>query len=86
MYPCHQDCALRNIMKINTNQLYDLNQVQEDLEDLLHHEPARLQEITEKSRIVNDKIREKLARARHLNYCIEKGCDVCFSDSGVYFE
>ena len=86
MNPCYQDCALRNIMNINTNQLYDLNQVREDLEDLLHHEPARLQEITEKSRILNDKLCEKLARARHLNYCIEKGCDVCFPDSGVFFE
>ena len=86
MNPCYQECALHNIMNINTNQLYDLNQVREDLEDLLHHEPARFQEITEKSRIVNDKIREKLARSRHLIYCIEKGCNTCFPDSGVVFE
>ena len=68
------------------NQLYNLNQVREDLEDLPHHEPARLQEITEKTRILNDKIREKLARARQLNYCIENGCDVCYQDGGVCFE
>ena len=86
MYPCHQNCTLRDIRKINTNQLYDLNQVREDLEDLLHHEPARLQEITEKTRILNDKIREKLARARQLNYCIENGCDVCYPDGRVCFE
>ena len=40
----------------------------------------------EKTRIVNDKIREKLARARHLIYCIENGCDVCYPDDGVLFE
>ena len=86
MYPCHQNCTLHDIRKINTSQLYNLNKVREDLEDLLHHEPAQLQEIKEKSRIVNDKIREKLAIARHLNYCIENGWDVCFPDDGVYFE
>ena len=86
MYPCHQNCTLRDIQKAIMNQLYNLNQVREDLEDLLHHEPARSQEVTEKTRILNDKIREKLARTRQLNYCIENGCDVCYPDGGVYFE
>ena len=83
---CHRECALRKIMNIQTNQLNDLNQIREDLEDLLHHEPARFQEIKEKTQVVNEKIREKLARSRQLMYCIEKGCDTCSPDNGVAYE
>ena len=83
---CHQECALRKIMSIQTNQLNDLNQIREDLEDLLHHEPARFQEIKGKTQAVNEKIRAKLARSRRLMYCIEKGCDACFPDNGVAYE
>ena len=86
MPPCHHNCILRDIQKINTGQLYDLNQVRDDLEDLFHHEPARLHEIMEKIQIVNEKLREKLARAHHLIYCIENGCDVCYPENGVLFE
>ena len=86
MPQCQQNCTLRDIQKLNTSQLHDLYQVRENLEDLLHHEPARLQEITEKTRFVCDKIREKLTRTRHLTYCIERGCDVCYPDDGVQFE
>ena len=79
-------CTLRDIQKINTGQLCDLNQAREDLEDLCHHEPARRQEIMAKLQIINDKLRDKLARARHLIHCIENGCDVCQPDNGVPFE
>ena len=68
------------------SQLYDLKQVREDLEDLFHHKPARLHEIMEKIRIVNEKLCEKLARARRLIYCVENCCDVCYPDVGVLFE
>ena len=81
MSPCHHNCILRDIQKMNTSQLYDLNRVRVDLEDLFHHEPARLHEIVEKIPIVNDKLREKLAI-----YCIENGCDVCYPDDGVLFK
>ena len=60
--------------------------MREDFEDLLHHKPARLHEIMEEIRIINEKLLEKLARARHLIYCIENGCDVCYPDDGVLFE
>ena len=86
MYPCHPNCILRDVQKANTKQLHDLNQVREDLEDLLHHEPSRRQEVAEKTRILNDKLREKLTRTRQLNHCIENGCDVCYPDGGVCFE
>ena len=68
------------------SQLNDLNQVRMDLEDILQLEPAHLHEFMEKTRIVNKKIRQKLARARRLIYCIENGCDVCHPDDGVLFE
>ena len=42
--------------------------------------------IMEKLRIVNNKYREKLARARHLIYCIKNSCDVCYLDDRVPFE
>ena len=80
---CRQDCILRDIYRITMGQLHDLNQVQEDLEDFFYHEPARLDNIMAKLRIVNNKLREKLARAHHLIYCIENGCDVCYPDDGV---
>ena len=85
MTQCQQYCTLRDIQKHNTSQLHDLNQVRENLEDLLLHEPSRHQEIDEKTRFVWDKIREKLTRSRQLTYCIERGCDVCYPD-GVKFE
>ena len=62
-----------------------LAQLREDLEDFFYHEPARLDNIMAKLRIVNNKLREKLAKARHLVYCIENGCDICYPDDGVLF-
>ena len=82
----HHDCIFREIQKINTGQLYDLNQVREDLKDLFHHEPARLHKIMEKIGTVKEKLREKLAMARHLIYCIENSCDVCYPGDGVRYE
>ena len=38
--PNMSPCTLRDIQKINTGQLCDLNQAREDLEDLCHHEPG----------------------------------------------
>ena len=86
MPPCHHDCILRDIQTIKTGQLYDLNQVREDLEDLFHYEPARLHKIVEKIRTVNEKLHEKLARACYLIYCIENGCDVCYPGDRVLFK
>ena len=86
MSPCHHICILRDIQKINTGQLYDLNKVREDLEDLCHQEPARHHEIMEKIQIINEKLRKKLARAHHLIYCIENSCNVCYLDDRVLLE
>ena len=55
----YHNCELRDIMRINTRQLYDLNQVRMDLEDLLFHEPAQRHNIMEKLRIVINKMHEK---------------------------
>ena len=63
---CRPDCILLDIQRINTGQLADLNQIREDLEDLFYHEPAGLDNIMAKLRIVNNELREKLARACHL--------------------
>ena len=86
MSPCYQKCTLRDIQKINTGQLRNLNQTREDLEHLCYHEPAQRQEIMAKLHIINDKLRDKLARARQPIYCIENGCDICHPDHEVPFE
>ena len=72
-------------MRINTRQLYNLNQVSMDLEDLLFHKPAWHHNIMEKLRIVIDKMHDKLARAHHLIYHIMNGCDICYNN-GVLFK
>ena len=61
-------------------------QAREDLKELGHHEPARRMEIMAKLQTINNILRDKLARARHLLYCIENGCIICHPDNGVSFE
>ena len=84
MPQCHYSCPLRAIKHHATNQLNDLNEVREDLKDLLYHEPDRKIEIREKSRVICEKIAEKLAKFRHITYCIERGCDSCYENGARY--
>ena len=53
-------------------QLCDLNQVRYDLEDYLYHEPAQFNNIVPKLWIISDKLRDKIAKARHLIFCSEQ--------------
>ena len=39
-----------------------------------------------KLQVVNDMQKEKLKDARHLIFCLENGCKVCFPDGGVKYE
>ena len=39
-----------------------------------------------KLQVVNDKQEEKLKDTRHLIFCLENGCEVCFPDGGVKYE
>ena len=39
-----------------------------------------------KLQVVNDVQKEKLKDARHLLFCLENGCEVCFLDGGVKYE
>ena len=94
--------GLRNTTQVNTNltchpvpsvifrKLTQANYVtstkRKKISKTCHHESARRQEIMAKLQIINDKLRDKLARARHLIHCIENGCDVCQPDNGVPFE
>ena len=39
-----------------------------------------------KLQIINDVQKEKLKDARHLLFCLKKGCEVCFPDEGVKYE
>ena len=39
-----------------------------------------------KLQVVNDVQKEKLKDARHLLFCLENGCEVCFPDGGVKYE
>ena len=61
-------------------------QAAQDLDDLVYHEPARCQEVTEKLNVVNRMLRNKLAEASQLILCIEFGCDICHPDQGVAYE
>ena len=45
----------------------------------LANKPRRLHEVVTKQE-------EKLKDARHLIFCLENGCEVCFPDGGVKYE
>jgi hypothetical protein len=54
MPPCHQDCTIRNLLKIAMKELDNLNHVREDLDDLSFNEPGRLAEVTAKLKAVTE--------------------------------
>ena len=82
---CHKNCLLRDIYRITMGQLSNLNQVRFDLEDYLYHEPAQLNNIVPKLWIISNKLRDKIAKARHLVFCIKQGCEVCNPGNGVLY-
>ena len=66
MPPCHQNCTIRNLLKIAMKELDNLNHVREDLDDLSFNEPGRLAEFTAKLKAVAGIEDRKMAEARTL--------------------
>ena len=64
MPPCHQDCTIRNLLKIAMKELDNLNHVREDLDDLSFNEPGRLAEITAKLKAVAE-IEDRRLKPEH---------------------
>ena len=66
MPPCHQNCTIRNLLRLAKKELDNLNRVREDLDDLGFNEPGRLAEITAKLKAVAEIEDRKMAEARTL--------------------
>ena len=85
-FACKKDCLLRVILDKITRRIQFNSELIADLSDLQHNEPERLHEVVTKLEVVNDVQKEKLKDARHLLFCLENGCEVCFPDGGVKYE
>jgi hypothetical protein len=85
-FACKEDCLLRVILNSITRRIKFNCELIADLADLHHNKPRRLHEVVTKLQVVNDIQKEKLKDARHLIFCLENGCEVCFPDGGVKYE
>ena len=86
MPPCHQDCTIRNLLKIAMKELDNLNHVREDLDDLSFNEPGRLTEVTAKLKAVTEIEETKMAEAQKMIIYTEFGCDLCHPKEGLILE
>ena len=70
----------QNLLRIKESKITKLKQVNDDLDDLCYHKPARQQEVEAKMSIVNKMIQDTLAEAHQLILHIEHGWEVCHPD------
>ena len=75
-----EKCDLRDLLRIKESKITKLKQVNDDLDDLCYHEPARHQEVEAKMSIVNKRNQDTLAEARQLILRIAHGWEVCHPD------
>ena len=80
MPPYQNDCDLWDLLRIKESKITKLKQVNDDLDDLYYHEPARHQEVEAKMSIVNKMIQDTLAKPIQLILLIAHGCEVCHPD------
>ena len=85
-FACNKECLLRSILEKTVKRIQLYNEIENDLSDLLHNEPARIVEIITKLQTTNIVLKEKLKDAQHLLHCLENGCEVCFPDEGVKYK
>jgi hypothetical protein len=86
MPPCHQNCTIRNLLKLAKKEIDNLDLVREDLDDLCFNEPGRLAEVTAKLKVVAEIKDRKMADARTLITYTEFGCELCHPEVGLILE
>jgi hypothetical protein len=86
MPPCHQNCTIRNLLRLAKKEIDNLDLVREDLDDLCFNEPGRLAEVTAKLKVVAEIKDRKMADARTLITYTEFGCELCHPEVGLILE